>query len=42
MFEVLVFSGNVKVDSCTFFSENAAISWASEMQDNGFTVRIFH
>lgn len=39
MFEVIVMSAGVVIDSMTFFSEVAAEVWAGEMQDRGYTVR---
>jgi hypothetical protein len=40
MFEVLVMSANVVVESMQFFSESSAEVYASMMQDRGFKVRI--
>ena len=40
MFEVLVIAGGTVVESMQFMSEDAAIAYAADKHDEGFTVRI--
>lgn len=41
MFNVKVYSGDVEIDEKDFYSEDDAMSFASECQDEGFKVRLF-
>lgn len=40
MFEVLVFAGTLEIDAVDFDTESEAIVFASEKQDEGYTVRV--
>ena len=41
MFIVEVYAGDICVEELSFLSEEAAVEYASEQQDEGFKVRLF-